>query len=303
MLSGKRNSALQILSLLLVFLHCQASSHNYHFVVKEATYTRMCSTKEILAVNGKFPGPVLQLIKVIQSMSMSTTTADTTSLSTGMEQKPVQTEPCPPLEGTIWSHAHSDWSRATVYGAIIVYPKRGASYPFPQPHEEVPIILGQWWKRDIMEVFEEFVRTGGEPNVSDAHTINGQPGDLYPCSKSETFKLFVDENKAYLLRIINAAMNSILFFSIANHNLTLVGADGSYTKPVTGDYIAISPGQTLDALLLTNQQVGQYYMAARAYSSSPAVAFDNTTTTAIVQYNNRNSTPFSSPPILPYLTY
>ncbi|KAL6269449.1 hypothetical protein ACE6H2_026360 [Prunus campanulata] len=45
-------------------------------------------------------------------------------------------------EGTIWWHAHSDWSRATVYGPIIVYPKRGASYPFPQPHEEVPIILG-----------------------------------------------------------------------------------------------------------------------------------------------------------------
>ncbi|PQM35676.1 laccase-15 [Prunus yedoensis var. nudiflora] len=98
-------------------------------------------------------------------------------------------------------------------------------------------------------------------------------------------------------------MNSILFFSIANHNLTVVGADGSYTKPVTRDCITISQGQTLDALLLTNQPVGQYYMAARAYSSSPAVAFDNTTTTAIVQYNNRNSTPFSSPPILPYLPY
>ncbi|ONH90328.1 hypothetical protein PRUPE_8G046800 [Prunus persica] len=326
MLSGKRNSALQILSLLLVFLHCQASSHNYHFVVKEATYTRLCSTKEILTVNGKFPGPVLQAHKgdTIYVNVHNNGRYNITIHWHGVKQPrypwsdgPEYITQCPiqpghkfkqniifsEEEGTIWWHAHSDWSRATVYGAIIVYPKRGASYPFPQPHEEVPIILGQWWKRDIMEVFEEFVQTGGEPNVSDAHTINGQPGDLYPCSKSETFKLFVDENKAYLLRIINAAMNSILFFSIANHNLTVVGADGSYTKPVTRDYITISPGQTLDALLLTNQQVGQYYMAARAYSSSPAVAFDNTTTTAIVQYNNRNSTPFSSPPILPYLPY
>lgn len=51
-------------------------------------------------------------------------------------------------EGTIWWHAHSDWSRATVHGAIIVYPKRGASYPFPKPdHDEVPIILGAFLKQ------------------------------------------------------------------------------------------------------------------------------------------------------------
>ena len=28
------------------------------------------------------------------------------------------------------------------------------------------------------------MRTGGDPNVSDALTINGHPGFLYPCSKS-----------------------------------------------------------------------------------------------------------------------
>lgn len=45
-------------------------------------------------------------------------------------------------EGTIWWHAHSGWARATVHGAIIVYPKLGSGYPFPKPFFEVPIILG-----------------------------------------------------------------------------------------------------------------------------------------------------------------
>lgn len=45
-------------------------------------------------------------------------------------------------EGTLWWHAYSDWSRATVHGAIFVYPKHGTSYPFPKPDAEVPIILG-----------------------------------------------------------------------------------------------------------------------------------------------------------------
>lgn len=45
-------------------------------------------------------------------------------------------------EGTIWWHAHSAWARATVHGAIVVYPKPGTSYPFPKPQAEIPIILG-----------------------------------------------------------------------------------------------------------------------------------------------------------------
>ena len=45
-------------------------------------------------------------------------------------------------EGTLWWHAHSDWTRATVHGAIIVYPKNETMYPFHKPNAEVLIILG-----------------------------------------------------------------------------------------------------------------------------------------------------------------
>ncbi|KAK1271729.1 Laccase-12 [Acorus gramineus] len=46
-------------------------------------------------------------------------------------------------EGTLWWHAHSSWLHATVYGALIIYPKPGSSYPFPKPKREAHIILGQ----------------------------------------------------------------------------------------------------------------------------------------------------------------
>lgn len=45
-------------------------------------------------------------------------------------------------EGTLWWHAHSSWLRATVYGALIIHPKEGSSYPFPKPKRETPILLG-----------------------------------------------------------------------------------------------------------------------------------------------------------------
>lgn len=35
----------------------------------------------------------------------------------------------------------------------------------------------------MMDIVGNANKTGGEPILSDAYTINGQPGDFYPCSK------------------------------------------------------------------------------------------------------------------------
>lgn len=47
-------------------------------------------------------------------------------------------------EGTLWWHAHVSWIRATVYGALIIRPRSGHSYPFAKPYREVPIVLGEY---------------------------------------------------------------------------------------------------------------------------------------------------------------
>ncbi|WKA10759.1 hypothetical protein VitviT2T_028316 [Vitis vinifera] len=323
MLLSKKNFLCYILAFLLFdgLLHCHAR-HYYRFIVKEAPYTRLCSTKNILTVNGEFPGPTIRLYAgETITVDVYNKAKDNITIhwhGVKMPRYPWTDGPeyitqCPiqpgskftqkliltTEEGTLWWHAHSEWSRATVYGAIIAYPKPGTSYPYPKPHAEVPIILGEWWKQDITAVYEGFLATGGDPNVSDAFTINGQPGDLYPCSKPDTIRLYVDHGKTYLLRMVNAALNDILFFGISGHQITVVGADGSYTKPLTRDFVVIGSGNTLDVLFHANQKPDKYYMAARAYSTAPLVPFDNTTTTAIVQYNGNYSS--SSSPSLPYL--
>jgi len=294
----------------------QTRSH-YNFVVEEANYTRLCSTKSILTVNGKFPGPTIRVLHgdTIFVNVHNKGNQNITIHWHGVKQPrnpwtdgPEYITQCPiqpgkkfrqklifsEEEGTLWWHAHSDWTRATVHGAIIIYPKINSSYTFIKPYKEIPIIFAEWWKSDVNEVLREFLQSGGGPNSSDAITINGQPGDLYPCSKSETFKLRVERGRTYLLRVVNAAMNLILFMSIAKHNLTVVNVDAMYTKPMTRDYICISPGNTMDVLLHANQEPDHYYMAARAYSTGVGVAYDNTTTTAIVQYKG-SSTPLSTP--------
>ncbi|XP_020578875.1 laccase-3-like [Phalaenopsis equestris] len=196
-------------------------------------------------------------------------------------------------EGTLWWHAHSSWLRATVYGALIIFPKHSA-YPFLKPHREFPVLLGEWWNQNPLDVIRQALKTGAAPNSSDAFTINGQPGDLYNCSTKGTTVFPVSSGETILLRLINAAMITELFFSIADHKMTVVAADASYTKPFTTSVILLGPGQTTDILIQTNQPAGRYYLAAQAYNSAPpGTAFDNTTTPAILSYSN---SPISSPP-------
>ncbi|CAN0905239.1 Putative laccase-9 [Linum grandiflorum] len=205
-------------------------------------------------------------------------------------------------EGTLWWHAHNEWTRATVHGAIIVLPPLASNYPFPTPYADQTLLIASWFKGDVKSIIDEALTTGGDPRASDAFTINGEPGDLYQCSKQTTFRMTVDPGKTYLLRLINAVMNEEHFFGIANHTLTVVGRDGAYTKPLPTPYVMISPGQTMDVLLTTANQTelaqSQYYHYYMVKDGD--VPFDKTTTTAVMQYSGIYPPPSTVPfPVLP----
>ncbi|KAF3449167.1 hypothetical protein FNV43_RR09895 [Rhamnella rubrinervis] len=305
-------------------------TRHYKFNIKLQNVTRLCKTKSIVTVNGKFPGPRIiaregdrLLIKVVNHVQNNITLHwhGIRQLRSGWADGPAYITQCPiqtgqsyvynftvtGQRGTLFWHAHISWLRATVYGPIVILPKRRASYPFPQPFKEVPIIFGEWWKADTETVINQAMQTGSAPNVSDAYTINGLPGPLYNCSAKDTFKLKVKPGKTYLLRLINAALNNELFFSIANHTLTVVETDAVYVKPFKTQTVLITPGQTTNVLLTTKSKTpnATFLMAARPYVSGPA-AFDNSTTTGLVEYekasvsSNKNKTPLLKP-LLPKL--
>ncbi|XP_022888574.1 laccase-7-like [Olea europaea var. sylvestris] len=293
--------------------------HSFH--VKNLTINRLCNTQVITAVNGSLPGPTLRvregdtLIVHVSNLSPYNLTIHwhgVFQLLSGWADGPEFATQCPirpgnnytyrfnvtGQEGTLWWHAHVQWLRATAHGALIIRPRAGRSYPFPKPYKEVPILLGEWWNANVIDVENEALATGNAPNVSDAYTINGQPGDLYSCSSNNTFRLNVVQGKTYLLRIINAALNNQLFFKIADHNMTVVAVDAAYTNPYVTDVVVTGPGQTTDVLFKADQPRSLYYMAANPYVSASGVQFDSTTTTGIIVYNNATqSTP--KMPVLP----
>ncbi|KAJ4761516.1 Laccase [Rhynchospora pubera] len=301
-----------------------AKTHHRTFVIQEATYTRLCNhTKNILTVNGLYPGPTISArngdivyVKVINKGNKNITihwhgvNQPRNPWSDGPEyitQCPVQpggnftqriefTEE----EGTLWWHAHSQYDRATVYGAIVIYPKLGTRYPFAKPHKEFTLIIGEWWNANITDVYNNAIQSGGEFQISDINTINGQPGDFAPCSANDTFKVQVVQGKRYLLRVINSAMNNEFFFAVAGHNVTVVGSDGSYTKPYVNEYIMITPGQTFDLLLEANKFPNtsapyRYYIKATPFfDGNVVVPRDPNDTYAILQYKTNGTTP---PPV------
>ena len=116
--------------------------------------------------------------------------------------------------------------------------------------------------------------------------------------------------KTYLLRLINAAVNSELFFSIANHTLTVVEADASYVKPFNSNIIVIGPGQTTNVVLKTKPAYtnATFFMLARPFFTGKGT-LDTSRVAGILEYDKdtppsksdlKNRTPLK--PALPAIT-
>ncbi|KGN48155.1 laccase-11 [Cucumis sativus] len=299
----------------------ESAVKEYQFDIQVKNVSRLCNAKPIVTVNGMFPGPTIYvregdrvLINVTNhaQYNMSIHWHGLKQQRNGWADGPAYITQCPiktgnsytyditvtGQRGTLWWHAHILWLRATVYGAFVIMPKLGTPFPFPQPYLEANIVLGEWWNSDVETIVNQANKLGLPPQASDAHTINGKPGPLFPCSDKHTYALEVESGKTYLLRIINAALNDELFFAIAGHSLTVVEIDAVYTKPFTTTAILIAPGQTTNVLVKADQAPGRYFMAARPFMDAP-IPVDNKTVTAILQYKGIPTTILPSLPTLP----
>ncbi|PON38427.1 Laccase [Parasponia andersonii] len=308
---------------LLASLLASATIVEHSLYIKNLTVNHLCHDQVIVAANGSFPGPTISVhegdtlvVHVVNHSpyNISIHWHGIFQLLSGWADGAEYATQCPirpghsytyrfniiGQEGTLWWHAHSSWLRATVHGALIIYPRpnplKRLPYPFPTPYEEVPIILGEWWNANVIDVLNEGLAIGITPNLSDALNINGQVGDLYKCSNHDMYRLKVVPGKTYLLRIINAVLNHQMFFNIAKHTVTVVAVDASYTNRYVTDIVVIAPGQTVDVLFTSNQPIGSYYMAAQPYYSVPRVIpFGNRTTRGIIVYEgSTSSTPMKT---------
>ncbi|GMI97494.1 laccase 14 [Hibiscus trionum] len=296
-----------LLGMLFLCSLCMADVHYYDFFVRESNFTKLCNTKPMLVVNDSYPGPEIRVrrgdtvfVNVHNQGSYGFTIhwhgvkQPRNPWSDGPEfvtQCPIQPGTNFTYEvvlsdeiGTLWWHAHSDWTRGSVHGAFVILPAKHETYPFHPPHAEQTIILESWYNGDYLQLLRDTNLTGQAIPAPDAYAINGHLGDNTGCNDT-IFRMEVNHRETYLLRIINAAMNEDKFFSIADHTLIVVAQDASYVQRFATDYIMISPGQTMDVLVHANQNIGQYYMVMRNFHDSAARS-NNNITTGVFRYKN-----------------
>ncbi|XP_071722037.1 laccase-6-like [Rutidosis leptorrhynchoides] len=295
----------------------------YDFKVQMKRISKLCNTKDIVTINQMFPGPVVYAQEDDQIIVKVTneTPHNVTIHWHGVRQilscwfdGPSYITQCPiqagqtftykftmvKQKGTFFWHAHVSWLRATVYGALSVYPKTGTLYPFIHPYEEHTILLGEYWLNDVVQLKNQVLASGGAPPPTNAFTINGHPGPNYNCSSNDVYKIDIVSGKTYLLRLINAGLNTENFFSIAKHKLTVIEADAEYTKPFTTDRVMLGPGQTMNILVTANHPIGKYSMAMGPYMPARGVTFQNITAIAYFQYlGAKNSSPLLPATSLP----
>uniref|UniRef100_A0A6N2L0N5 Laccase n=1 Tax=Salix viminalis TaxID=40686 RepID=A0A6N2L0N5_SALVM len=298
------------------------STRFYDFKIQTMTVNKLCNSKQIVTVNNMFPGPVVYaqegdrlIVKVTNESPYNATIHwhGVRQILSCWFDGPSYITQCPiqagqsftyeftmvKQKGTFFWHAHVSWLRATVYGALVVYPKPGVPYPFKYPYEEHIVILGEYWLQDIVQLERQVLASGGGPPPASAYTINGHPGPNYNCSANDVYKIDVVPGKTYLLRLINAGLNMENFFAIANHRLTIVEADAEYTKPFTTDRVMLGPGQTINVLVTADQTIGKYSMAMGPYMSAQNVPFQNISAIAYFQYAGAVLNSLSLPARLP----
>lgn len=59
--------------------------------------------------------------------------------------------------------------------------------------------VGEWWKADVEAVINQATMTGLPPNISDAHTVNGQTGAVPGCTSPGNDPFFNDSDNKFIL--------------------------------------------------------------------------------------------------------
>nr|KJB19340.1 hypothetical protein B456_003G096200 [Gossypium raimondii] len=94
--------------------------------IRVKNVSRFCHAKPIVTVSGRFLGPTIYTREGDRVLVNVTNYA----------------------QYNISIHWHLVFA-STIYGAIVIMPKEGRMFPFPQPYGETKIILGEWWNLDV----------------------------------------------------------------------------------------------------------------------------------------------------------
>ncbi|KAK9103192.1 hypothetical protein Sjap_020446 [Stephania japonica] len=284
----------------------------YDWEVSYITASPLGVPQQVIAINKKFPGPVVNVTTNNNLVVNVSNALDEELLITwnGIQhrrnswQDGVLGTTCPIPVG--WNFTYQfqvkdqigsffyfpsiKFQRASGgFGGIIVNNRAVIAVPFGPPDGDITILIGDWYTRNHTAL-RRALSAGKDLGMPDGVLINGKGPYQYNRTlvpdgiDYETFN--VEAGKTYRIRVHNVGISTSLNFRIQGHNLLLVETEGTYTVQQNYTNLDIHVGQSYSFLVTMDQNAStDYYVVASARFVNESL-WKRVTGVGILHYSN-----------------
>ncbi|XP_049395435.1 monocopper oxidase-like protein SKS1 [Solanum stenotomum] len=312
----------------LFFTLCFAADPfvNFELEYSYITASPLGVPQQVVAVNGKFPGPILNVttnynvvvdVKNKLDEDLLVTWSGIQMRRTSWQDGVLGTN-CPIPKGG-WNFTYQfqvkdqigsffyapsvNMQRAAGgFGSFIVTNRNIIPIPFSPPDGDIVIIIGDWYTRSHKTLRKD-LDDGKQLGMPDGVLINGKGPYRYNTTlvpdgiDHETIN--VDPGKTYRVRVHNVGVSTCLNFRIQNHNLLLVETEGYYTSQQNYTSVDIHVGQSYTFLVTMDQNASSdYYIVASSRFVNQTI-WQKVTGVGILHYSNskgKAAGPLPDPP-------
>ncbi|KAK4734339.1 hypothetical protein R3W88_008600 [Solanum pinnatisectum] len=312
----------------LFFTLCFAADPfaNFELEYSYITASPLGVPQQVVAVNGKFPGPILNVttnynvvvdVKNKLDEELLVTWSGIQMRRTSWQDGVLGTN-CPIPKGG-WNFTYQfqvkdqigsffyapsvNMQRAAGgFGSFIVTNRNIIPIPFSPPDGDIVIIIGDWYTRSHKTLRKD-LDDGKRLGMPDGVLINGKGPYRYNTTlvpdgiDHETIN--VDPGKTYRVRVHNVGVSTCLNFRIQNHNLLLVETEGYYTSQQNYTSVDIHVGQSYTFLVTMDQNASSdYYIVASSRFVNQTI-WQKVTGVGILHYSNskgKAAGPLPDPP-------
>ncbi|KAK4285129.1 hypothetical protein QN277_001870 [Acacia crassicarpa] len=278
--------------------------------------------QRVIAINGKFPGPLINVTTNNNLLVNVWNELDEDLLITwpGVQmrrnswQDGVLGTNCPIPSKWNWTYQFQvkdqigsyfyfpslGFQRASGgFGPFVINNRNDIPIPFAQPDGDIVILIGDWFTQ-THTALRTTLDGGKNLGMPDGVLINGKGPYRYNTSlvpegiEYETIN--VDPGKIYRIRVHNVGTSTSLNFRIQNHNLRLVETEGFYTIQSNYTQFDIHVGQSYSFLVSMDQNAStDYYIVASARFVNESL-WERVTGVAVLHYSNSKGPAFGPLP-------